>query len=123
MRKNRGLSLVEVMVCISIAGMLASISMPTLAQRRREAKYQTIVSNLQAIEEAKIRWSLENHPAWGAEPDTTELVPLYLQSWPASPSGHYSPENTQMHASFEGIELKEFLNPANKSTLMNQLGL
>jgi prepilin-type N-terminal cleavage/methylation domain-containing protein len=52
-------TLVEIMIVVAIIGMLASIAIPNYAQAREAARRSVCIVNLQQIEGAIQRWSIE----------------------------------------------------------------
>jgi prepilin-type N-terminal cleavage/methylation domain-containing protein len=57
--RRSGFTLVEIMIVVAIIGLLASIAIPNYAQSREAARRSVCINNLQQIEGAMQRWSLE----------------------------------------------------------------
>jgi general secretion pathway protein G len=81
-RAERGFTLLELIIVVTMIGILASIAVPALMQMPRRAKESVLKTNLRAIREA-----LEQHYAdRGRYPATLEaLVPKYLKTIPVDP--------------------------------------
>ncbi|MFK7787983.1 MAG: type II secretion system protein [Phycisphaeraceae bacterium] len=65
---SRGLTLIELMIVVSILGILAAIVVPTFSQGSDDAKHATAAVNVKAVQ-TKIQEYYLNHDAW---PDTID---------------------------------------------------
>jgi len=72
-KRNAGFTLVEIMVVVSIIGLLAAIAIPSFLKSRDTAQLNAIFNNLRTIEAAKDQWALENKKGTG---DTTNLTTI-----------------------------------------------
>ena len=81
-----GFTLVEIMIVVAIIGLLASIAIPTYAQARGTAYRNVCISNLQQIEGAIQRWSLDMHKDEG-QPVTYSDIRGYLRHSVVCPAG------------------------------------
>ena len=84
--RKSGFTLVEIMIVVAIIGMLASIAIPNYLQARMKAQQGVCLSNLQQIEGAIQRWSLEMKKDEG-QPVTYGDIRSYLQHSVVCPSG------------------------------------
>jgi prepilin-type N-terminal cleavage/methylation domain-containing protein len=58
--RNRGFTLIEIMIVVAIIGLLAAVAIPNLVRAQKTAKRTACINNLKTIEGAKVQWSLEN---------------------------------------------------------------
>ncbi len=76
MRRGRaGFTLVEIMIVVTIIGMLSAIAIPYFADARRRAQATGCCGNMWRIEESKQQWAIENFQPSTAIPTQIELEP------------------------------------------------
>jgi prepilin-type N-terminal cleavage/methylation domain-containing protein len=73
LRRNSGVTLVELMVVVSVIGMLAGISVPNLFKSRASTNLGLIRSNLRQIDNMKQQWALETGAAPAATPVEADI--------------------------------------------------
>ena len=84
--RRGGFTLVEIMIVVAIIGLLASIAIPNYAESRKKVQMRVCISNLQQIEGAIQRWSLETHKDEG-QPVSYSDIRSYLKNAVGCPSG------------------------------------
>lgn len=85
--RERGFSLVEIMVVIFIIALLVSLALPSWMNARSRAQTRTCVANLRQIHQAKEMYALATRAQTGASVTMGDLVPTYLQEEPFCPAG------------------------------------
>jgi prepilin-type N-terminal cleavage/methylation domain-containing protein len=91
--REGGFTLVEIMIVVAIIGMLASIAIPNYIQTRGKAQESVCINNLQQIEGAIQRWSLDMKKDEG-QPVTYSDIRSYLKHAVVCPSGGTSFEDS-----------------------------
>jgi prepilin-type N-terminal cleavage/methylation domain-containing protein len=95
-REGRGFTLVEIMIVVTIIGLLVAIAVPNFLQARETSRAKSCVANLRQIDTAKQQYLLAQNVSTftnATSSDTTlgGLVPTYVRSLPKCPiSGTYS---------------------------------
>src|SRR6266571_2914591 len=64
-----GFTLIEIMIIVSIIGLLTTIAIPNFIKCRDTARLNSILHNLRMLENAKEQWALENKHGAGAATD------------------------------------------------------
>ena len=87
MRRNKGFTLVEVMLVVAIVGVLSALAMPSFVSSRERARRNLCLKNLRSIDEAKSMWAVyEGHTA-EETPVWDDIVPTYIKDVPSCPAG------------------------------------
>lgn len=73
--RNRGFTLVEIMIVVAIIGLLASMAIPNFVHCRSVAQMNTCISNLRYIDSAKQQWALEQRKQDTETPAGSDLQP------------------------------------------------
>ena len=68
-----GFTLVEIMIVVSLIGLLSAIGIPNFLKARETSQLGGIINNLRVIEDAKDEWALQNHKGAGDTADWTDL--------------------------------------------------
>jgi prepilin-type N-terminal cleavage/methylation domain-containing protein len=90
---NRGFTLVEIMIVVTIIGILATIAVPNFVQARKQAQQKACISNLQQIDGAIQRWALDLNKGEG-QPVTYSDISSYLKNAVVCPSGGHTFEDS-----------------------------
>ena len=76
------------MIVVMIMGLLAMVALPNIKTHTRNAGYQAIIANLQAIDLAKQAWGHENRKSEDSVPTEQELAPYFArEKFPSSVAG------------------------------------
>lgn len=88
-KRNRGFTLVEILIVVVILGILAAIVIPQFTDAATEASNANLVTNLQTLRSQIALYRIQHVDA---DPDTSSLanfdadmVPDYMQSIPLNP--------------------------------------
>ena len=84
--RQRGFTLVEIMIVVAIIGMLATIAIPNFMRARWKAHQNACICNLAQIEGAVQMWATETSKGPGTTVEFADIKP-YLGRSVACPSG------------------------------------
>lgn len=74
--RKSGFTLVEIMIVVSIIGLLATMAIPSLLNARVKSQQKVCISNLFNIDAAKQQWALDSKAGQNATPQLTDIQPL-----------------------------------------------
>ena len=74
-----GFTLVEIMITVTIIGLLAAIAIPNFVRSRNTTQKKGCINNLRQIDGAKHQWALEYRKGDGATPVPDELGAYILR--------------------------------------------
>ena len=88
-RRNKGFTLVEIMIVVLIIGILMAIAVPNFIKARSNSQTSTCIANLRQIESAKEQWAMENKKSSTDTPTSANLSGAtgYIKSYPTCPVG------------------------------------
>jgi len=86
-KRNRGFTLVEIMIVVLIIGILAAIAVPNFVKARESARRATCIGNLTQINSAKEQWAMDQRKSSGDAVTTADITPAYIKSFPVCPAG------------------------------------
>lgn len=86
---KRGFTLIEILIVVSILGLLLAIAVPNFVKTRTNAQRQICIENLSQIESAKQIWGVEVGKTYGDVPNEGDLIgpTLYIKEIPRCPAG------------------------------------
>ena len=73
--RRAGFTLIEIMVVVTIIGLLAAIAIPNFVKARETARTNTCINNLRLIDGAKQIYALEAHASVMYTPTESNIAP------------------------------------------------
>ena len=85
--RKKGFTLVEIMIVVAIIAILLAIAIPNFMRARLVSQEKACISNLDKIEGGKEQFIMEHNKGIGDVVAFDDLVPDYVKTMPACPSG------------------------------------
>lgn len=95
-RSPKAFSLVEIMIVVSIIGIMLAVAVPSWLRARETSHRRACQETLSKIDGAKEQWAIESNQPVGANAEWTDLVggDLYIRRSPVCPmAGTYAIES------------------------------
>jgi prepilin-type N-terminal cleavage/methylation domain-containing protein len=78
--KRLGFTLVELMIVVTIIGLLATLAVPNLARARDTSRLNVIYNNLRVLQSAKEQWALDNNKSNGTPVESVSVLSNYFRA-------------------------------------------
>ena len=88
-KSKRAFTLMEILIVVTIIGILATIAFPNFVKSKAIVQKNTCRENMLQIKNAMALWALETAAPPGTTPLKTDLVPAYLLKWPKCSAKEY----------------------------------
>ena len=82
-RKQAAFTLLEIMIVVSVIGLLAAIAIPRFVKARNGAQRSVCVNNLRQIDSAKTMYALEDGKGTGEQVEPSALDPFLKKPFDA----------------------------------------
>lgn len=88
--KSRAFTIVELMLVVTVLGVLLSVAIPAYAQAKGRSTGAACAKNRQLFDQAKQLWMIDNGKSYGDGVYFKDLLPEYIAEPPVCPGrGHY----------------------------------
>jgi prepilin-type N-terminal cleavage/methylation domain-containing protein len=94
-----GFTLVEIMIVVTIIGMLAAVAIPAFTKARGKAQTNACINNLRLLNGAKDQWAIENFKSDFDRVTVLDVAPYIKGGAPSCPArGGYNFTTVRMNA-------------------------
>src|SRR5215510_405254 len=83
---QRGFTLVEIMIVVSIIGLLAAVAIPNFLKARARSQSTVCINNLRQVSHAAQQWALENKKSANSPVTAADVLP-YMKASVICPAG------------------------------------
>ncbi len=84
--RKSGFTLLEIMIVVSLIGMMAAIGVPNMIKARSESQKDVCISNLRQINSAVQQWAVETKQSPAATVSASDVTP-YMRNQAICPAG------------------------------------
>ncbi|MBI2434758.1 MAG: prepilin-type N-terminal cleavage/methylation domain-containing protein [Candidatus Hydrogenedentes bacterium] len=89
MKKNKGFTLIELMIVVAIIAIIAAIAIPNLLRSRMQSNESAAIGNLRTIVGAEVAYHAANYQYTASFADLTGSTPTFLDGdWAGVKSGY-----------------------------------
>ena len=89
MKKNKGFTLIELMIVVAIIAIIAAIAIPNLLRSRMQSNESSAIGNLRTIVGAQVAYHAANYEYTASFDDLTTGTPTYLDGdWGGVKNGY-----------------------------------
>jgi prepilin-type N-terminal cleavage/methylation domain-containing protein len=93
-RKKGAFTLLEILIVVSVIGLLAGVAIPGMLRARSQAQKNTCMEHLRIIDAAKQQWALENKAASTETPTAVQIQPYVGRPGSSLPLCPSDPQQT-----------------------------